>query len=337
VGVPDYQTLMRPLLALTEDGQPHAIAGLRAVLADEFNLTREQLAERVPSGRGTLFQNRVGWAATYLHRCGLLDRPKRAHYTITERGRHVLAQHPERIDLSVLAEFQEFHEFVARRRPAAVGEREAEAVPEQTLLSTDETATPEERMERAYRELRSALASEVLDRVKEQSWEFFEDLVIDVLRAMGYGGRRGAAERLGGRNDEGIDGVIREDALGLDLIYVQAKKWAPNVQRPDLQRFFGALEGQRATKGVFITTSDFSPQAVEFARNASRRMVLINGEQLAELMIDHGVGVTVQSSYEVPRVDLDYFVEDDGASSADEAASPSVQTDLPAVAESEIK
>jgi restriction system protein len=166
-------------------------------------------------------------------------------------------------------------------------------------------------MERADRELRSALAAEVLDRVREQSWQFFEDLVLRVLRAIGYGGPRGASERLGQSGDEGIDGVIREDALGLDLIYVQAKKWANNVQRPDIQRFYGALHGQRATKGVFITTSDFSSQAREYAEDVSPRVILVDGQQLAELMIEHGVGVTVEHSYEVKRIDLDFFSEDE--------------------------
>lgn len=243
MAVPDFQTLMRPLLALTEDGEAHQIADLRDALADEFELSNEDLAERIPSGRVTLLQNRVGWAATYLYRCGLFERPQRAHYRITERGREVLANHPERIDLNVLGQFEEFEEFRQRTRASKDTE------PEQTQLETEDTATPEERMDQAYRELRSALASDVLDRVREQSWRFFEDLVLHVLRAMGYGGPRGATERLGRSGDEGVDGVIREDALGLDLIYVQAKKWANNVQRPDLQRFFGALEGQRASKG----------------------------------------------------------------------------------------
>jgi len=168
-------------------------------------------------------------------------------------------------------------------------------------------------MDDAYRELRSALAAELLDRVREQSWQFFEDLVLDVLRATGYGGPRGAAERLGRSGDEGVDGVIREDALGLDLIYVQAKKWANNVQRPDIQRFFGALHGQGSTKGLFITTSDFSPQAREYADSVTPRVILVSGQQLADLMIDHGVGVTVEHAYEVKRLDLDYFVSDESA------------------------
>lgn len=295
---------MRPLLALADDGEAHAIGDLRNALADEFELSEDDRAERIPSGRVTTLQNRVGWAATYLYRCGLLERPRRAHYRITERGRQVLGDNPDRIGLNVLRQFEEFHEFRQR-----TGSNDAAAEPPST--ATDETETPEERMEEAYGELRAELTAELLDRVREQSWQFFEDLVLHVLRAMGYGGLHGGSDRLGRSGDEGVDGVIREDALGLDLIYVQAKKWANNVQRPDIQRFYGALHGQRATKGVFITTSDFSPQAKEYAEGVTPRVILINGRQLAELMIHHGVGVTVEHAYEVKRLDLDYFVLDD--------------------------
>ena len=305
MAVPDFQTLMRPLLVLTEDGAQHQISDLRDALAQQFELSDEDLAQRIPSGRVTTLQNRVGWAATYLYRCGLLDRPRRAHYRIMERGRQVLADNPERVDLNVLRQFEEFEEF---RQRSGTRRQPTES---QTQLTTEDSETPEEQLDEAYRELRTALAAEVLDRVREQSWQFVEDLVIDVLRAMGYGGPRGAAERLGRSGDEGVDGVIREDALGLDLIYVQAKKWENNIQRPDIQRFYGALHGQRATKGVFITTSDFSPQAREYAEGVTPRVILVEGQQLAELMIDHGVGVTVEHSYEVKRVDIDYFVHDE--------------------------
>jgi restriction system protein len=306
--VPDFQTLMRPLLALADDGQAHAIADLRSALAEQFHLSEEDLAERIPSGRVTTLQNRVGWAATYLYRCGLLERPRRAHYRVTERGRDVLVRNQERIDLSVLEQFEEFEEF-RQRSPRQTPKPDQP----QTQSATDDSETPEEQMETAYRELRSALTAELLDRVREQSWQFFEDLVLDVLRAAGYGGPRGASERLGRSGDEGVDGVIREDALGIDLIYVQAKKWANNVQRPDIQRFFGALHGQGATKGIFITTSDFSSHAREYATSVTPRVILVDGQQLAELMIDHGVGVSVEHAYEVKRLDLDYFASEESA------------------------
>lgn len=311
--VPDYQTLMRPLLALTEDGQVHRIGDMRDALAARFELTPEDIAERLPSGRDTVLRNRVGWAATYLYRSGLLERPRRAHYRITARGRTVLADHPERVDLTVLSQFEEYTEFrdstgTTPSPPASAPQLDV------TTAAPEDSETPEERMEQSYRQLRSAIADELLERVRDKSWEFFEDLVLDVLRSMGYGGPRGSSEHLGRSGDEGVDGVIREDALGLDLIYVQAKKWTNNVQRPDIQGFYGALEGKRASKGVFITTSDYSPQAREYAASVSRRLVLINGRELAELMLDHGVGVAVEHSYEVKRIDLDYFIEDESDS-----------------------
>ena len=303
MAVPDFQTLMRPLLALTEDGGEHKIADLRDTLGRQFELSADDLAERIPTGRVTKLQNRVGWAATYLYRCGLLDRPRRAHYQITERGRQVLEENPERVDLGVLGQFEELEEFRRGSRPTK-GDGQTPGV-------SEDAETAEERLDAAYRELHSALTDELLDRVREQSWQFFENLVIDVLRAMGYGGPRGAAERLGASGDQGVDGVIREDALGLDLIYVQAKCWSNTVGRPDIQRFFGALTGQRASKGIFITTSTFSSEAREYADSVTPRVILVDGHQLAELMIDHGVGVAVEHAYEVKRIDLDYFVEDE--------------------------
>jgi restriction system protein len=308
VAVPDFQTIMQPLLAAHEDGAEHEIAATRAALADQFGLSAEDRAERIPSGRVTTLQNRVGWAATYLFRSGLLERPRRAHYRITDRGRTMLAQHPQRIDLGVLKQFDEFEEF-RKREPTPA----APQSPEQLL---SDTATAEERIDAGYRELRSALAADLLDRVREGSWEFFEQLVLDVLKAMGYGGPEGSVERLGGGGaDEGVDGVIREDALGLDLIYVQAKSWEGTVGRPEIQKFFGALHGKRAGKGVFITTSKFSADAREYAREVTPRVILVDGRQLAELMVDHNVGVTVQQTFELKSINLDYFVEGEGSGS----------------------
>lgn len=297
---------MRPLLAELEDGQAHNIANVRERIAVEFQLSPDDLAERIPSGRVTKLQNRIGWAATYLYRCGLLERPRRAHYRITDRGRQVLRDHRNRVDLDVLRQFPEFAEF---RQPSRESDGQPAHDPVQVPGGGDQTA--EERIETAYRELRGALVAELLDRVREQSWDFFEDLVLDVLRAAGYGGPEGAAERLGASGDGGVDGVIREDALGLDLIYVQAKSWTNTVGRPDVQRFYGALQGRRASKGIFITTSGFSREAVEYAETVQPRVILVDGRALAELMIEHGVGVSVEHRYEVKRADLDYFVRDD--------------------------
>jgi len=306
VAVPDFQMIMRPLLALLADGAEQPVAVLRGELAEQFSLTPEDLEEELPSGRAKTFANRVGWATTYLYRCGLLDRTSRSVYRITDRGRGVLESHPDRVDLSVLSQFEEFHEFRRARtdpRAAQVADGAGAVV---------DGATPEERVAAAYRELRSALAADLLDRVLDHSPEFFEQLVLDVLHAMGYGGLRAeAVQRLGKSGDEGVDGVIREDTLGLDQIYIQAKRWRNPVSRPDIQKFVGALHGQRATKGVFITTSTFSGEAIAYADNITPRVVLIDGKELTQLMIDHDVGVAVATRYDLKKVDQDYFVGDD--------------------------
>ena len=332
MAVPDFQSLMRPLLLVVDDGEDHAITAIRSQLAKRFALSQADVEELIPSGRVTTLQNRVGWAATYLYRTKLIDRPQRAVYRITNRGRQVLEQNTERVDLGVLSQFEEFNEF-----------RQTET----TSNGADETSsaghgsdqTPEERMASAYGEMHSALVSELLDQVLDQSSEFFEQLVLDVLHGMGYGGNRDdAAERLGQSGDQGVDGVIREDPLGLDLIYVQAKRWTNVVGRPEIQKFFGALHGQRATKGVFITTSNFSKDAVEYAQQVTPRVILLDGKGLARLMIEHSVGVTGFRAYELKRLDLDYFtIEDVGAvaestdptltdGKATNAASPKAET-----------
>jgi restriction system protein len=296
---------MRPVLALLDDGNEWTSASIRDAIRTEFQLSPEEVEERLPSGRDTTFRNRVGWALTYLYRADLLARPRRSVYRITDRGRQVLRDHPERVDNSVLQLFEEFREFRSRdTSPRQAGPQ----VPAQVEMSIEDVATPEERAASAYRELRAALASDVLERVSEQSDEFFEQVVLDVLQAMDYGGsREDAAERLGKSGDGGVDGVIREDKLGLDLIYVQAKNWSNTVGRPEIQRFVGALQGQRATKGVFITTSSYSREAITYAESVSPRVILVDGKELAELMIDHGVGVSVTTRYEIKRIDLGYF------------------------------
>jgi restriction system protein len=311
---------MRPLLIVLEDGQEHPVKAIREQLADGFSLAEADLAELIPSGRVTTFQNRVGWAATYLYRTRLIERPKRAVYRISDRGRQVLHDNPERVDLKVLSQFEELAEFRRGKATSADGG-------ETPAAAAGDEQTPEERIDSSYRELRSAVAGELLDQIVEQSAGFFEELVLDVLHAMGYGGSRDdAAERLGQSGDEGVDGVIREDRLGLDLIYVQAKKWEVVVGRPEIQKFFGALHGQRATKGVFITTSRFSKEAIDYARDVTPRVILIDGPELAQLMIEHGVGVSVIRTYELKRLDLDYFVAEDEAVPApsDVPAAPAV-------------
>ncbi len=297
---------MRPLLEALSDDRDHSIKSIRRDLTSHFSLSDADIEERIPSGRVTTFQNRVGWATTYLFRAGLIERPQRAVYRITERGHEVLEANPKRVDLAVLSQFEQFEEFRSKRNARA---------PRAQSVETTENQTPEERIQSAYKELQSALADQLLERVREQSASFFEQLVLDVLRAMGYGGlREQDAERLGRTGDEGVDGVIREDRLGLDMIYIQAKKWSDTVGRPEIQKFVGALQGQQATKGVFLSTSLFSSDAIEYAARVSPRVVLVDGDQLAQLMIEHGVGVTTSDSYRLKRLDLGYFeVEDDSA------------------------
>ena len=261
------------------------------------------MAERLPSGLARTFANRVGWAATYLYRTGLLARPQRSVYTITERGRDILARYPDRVDLHVLAQFPEFDEFrqpSRRRQAAGVG-----------LGIEGQDATPEERIVSAYDEMREALIADLRDRIHTMPFEAFEDLVLDVLHAMGYGdGTEDDRIRTGGSGDAGIDGVIRQDRLGLEGIYVQAKRWQANVGRPVIQGFIGALQGARAARGVIVTASTFSQDARDYAATVSPRVVLIDGERLAELMIDHNVGVSPRERYEVKRIDGDYFGEE---------------------------
>jgi restriction system protein len=305
--VPDFQSLMRPVLDVLEDGAEHSIKSIQAAIAGRYALTPEEKQQMLPGGTGTVLASRVGWAATYLYQTKLLDRPRRGVYRITDRGRTVFAANPERVDLKTLDQFPELREFRKGKKPAGGGD----AVPVPPVV--DET-TPEERIDGAYHELRSALASELLDLVLEQAPEFFERLVLDVLHAMGYGGSRDeTTEHLGQSGDEGVDGVIREDQLGLDRIYVQAKRWKVDrtVGRKDIQEFVGALQGKHGTKGVFLTTSTFSSGAVEYADSVTPRISLVDGLELSELMTDHGVGVSVSRSYDLRRVDRDYFPSDD--------------------------
>jgi restriction system protein len=316
MAIPDFQTAMRPVLVALEDGQQRKRASIRSAVASHFSVSPAELEERNPNGRDKMFHNRVGWAITYLYRAGLISRPKPATYQLTDRGKLVLAEHPDRVDLKVLSQFEEFNEFKQTK---------SSNKPPATQPDTTAEQTPEEQIDHAYSELQAALAADVLDRVYEKEPEFFELLVLDVLRAMGYGGSETASiQHLGKSGDEGIDGVIREDELGLDLIYVQAKRWANAVGRPEIQKFFGALSGQGASKGVFITTATFTAEAEAYASSVTPRVVLVDGKTLARLMIEHDVGVTVARSYKLKRIDLDYFSTDgdDVAVAPDPAASP---------------
>ena len=302
MSVPDFQSLMLPMLQFASDGQVHSIAEAREALAAHFNITEAERGEMLPSGRQRRFDNRVAWAKVYLERGGLLESPKRAHFLISTRGREVLSRKIARIDIGFLTQFEEFGEF-RKSRGRSSGENGPPPAPG--------PETPEETFERAYQAIREELAAELLTKAKGGTPEFFERLVVDLLLKMGYGRSRAEAGRAIGRaGDEGIDGIISEDRLGLETIYIQAKRWSGTVGRPDIQKFVGALHGKRARKGVFITTGSFSADATDYVERIDPRVVLIDGEQLAEYMIDYNLGVTVRAPYELKRVDSDYFADE---------------------------
>ena len=265
----------------------------------------------LPSGTAPLFDNRVGWARTYLKQAMLIESRKRGVFHISARGKDLLAKNLPRIDNSTLEQYQEYLDFRLRRgEPRETSKPEA-LTPHASLVRIVETptdSTPEELFSQAYQRLRSNLEAELLEQVKGSTPAFFERLVIDLLVSMGYGGsRRDAGRAIGKTGDGGIDGIIKEDKLGLDVIYIQAKRWEGTVGRPEIQKFAGALQGQRANKGVFITTSNFSREAEEYTNIIASKIILINGEQLATLMVDHNVGVSPISAFEIKRIDSDYF------------------------------
>ncbi len=301
--IPDYQTLMLPLLKILSDGQEHSYRDLIENLAAEFKLTDEDRKELLPSGNQLLFDNKVSWAKTYLKKAGLIDSPRRAVFVITDLGRQTLSDNPERIDTKYLMRFPAFLEFKLISR---------EKREEEKTLSENDTQTPEELLDRAYQEMRKSLAFDLLNKVLELPPAAFERLIVELLVKMGYGGSiKDAGRAIGGSGDEGVDGVIKEDKLGLDVIYLQAKRWKPGnvVGRPELQKFVGALAGQGAKKGVFITTSTFTKEALDYTPKNETKIVLIDGEQLAQLMIDYNIGCSTQQTYEIKKIDGDYFEE----------------------------
>jgi len=306
MAIPDYQTLMLPLLKLAADGGEHRFRDAIERLASEFAISDAERAELLPSGTAPLFDNRVGWARTYLKQAGLLRSPKRGAFQITEPGRRLLAENPKFIDVALLDRYEPFRDFRSRRRDKNEVETETEIKTPPPEPPSDQT--PEDALAVAYQKLRRNLETELLEQVKAASPAFFERLVIDLLVAMGYGGSRQDAGRAIGRSgDEGIDGIIKEDKLGLDVIYVQAKRWDGAVGRPEIQKFAGALQGQRANKGVFITTSTFTRDAEDYANVINSKIILIDGQRLSMLMVDHNVGVALVGLYELKRIDSDYF------------------------------
>lgn len=289
--VPELQSLFLPLLRLTADGAEHALRDLRQQLQVELQLTDDDLVKRIAGGQSK-FGNRVSWGAVNLCRGGALERLGQGVFRITPRGRDLLQQHPEGLGLEDLVD--------TAKRGVSPEPGANESIGE----------SPEERMERSDQQLRRALADELLEATRKCSWAFFENLVVKLLVAMGYGGPNGEGGRTVGRGaDGGIDGIIQADKLGLETVYVQAKKWKDTVGRPTVQAFAGSLDGRRARKGVIITTSEFSKDALEYVNTIEKKIALIDGHQLAELMMDHGVGVTPGIVYHVQRLDHDYFEE----------------------------
>jgi restriction system protein len=301
---------MLPLLQFAADGREHTKREAVDALAVQLRLTPAELATLLPSGRQGVFDNRVAWARSYLKHAGLLDAPRRGVFVITDRGRQLLAEGVTRIDNRVLSRYPEFLDFTsgATRKK---GEGAVDLVAPSDERESD--LTPDEWIRAGHKQLRETLAAELLQRIGMASPRFFEGLVVDLLVAMGYGGSHEDAARVVGQSgDGGIDGIIKQDRLGLDNIYVQAKRWqsGSTVGRPDVQQFAGALHGRKASKGVFITTSTFSREAVEYARGVQTAIVLIDGKELAELMLDYGIGVSLQETIRLQRVDEDYFVEE---------------------------
>ncbi len=301
--IPDYQSLMLPLLRLVADKQEHKYRDLIESLAIKFQLTDEERKELLASGNQAIFDNRVGWAKTYLKKAGLLDSPKRATFIITQIGLDTLNKSPSRIDAKYLRQFPAFLEFQNASR------NENETEDETTTVAVNQQ-TPEESLDIAYQRIRKSLASELINNVVDLSPAFFERLVVELLVKMGYGGSiKDAGKAMGKSGDEGIDGTIKEDKLGLDIIYIQAKRWKPGnvVGRPEIQKFVGALAGQGAKKGIFITTSNFTKEALDYTPRNETKIVLIDGQQLAQLMIDYNLGCTTQQTYEIKKIDSDYF------------------------------
>ncbi len=298
MALPPFNQFLYPALGVFGDGQPHSLREVRERVATGLQLSETDKAVLLGNGRTPVYIGRTDWAVTFLHRANALERVSRGVYRVTDRGLELLSRKGAALAVKDLMEYSEFLDFWAPKRVDNGGGG----------ISPPDERPPIERLEAAYAEAREALAAELRDRVRQVTPQFFEQLVLDLLEAMGYGGSiEGSGIRVGGTGDEGIDGIIKEDKLGLDVVYVQAKRWQQNIGRPDVQAFVGALAGKKARKGVFITTSDFTKEAREYVQNIDAKIVLIDGRQLAELMIDHDVGVTVVQTYRLKRVDSDYF------------------------------
>jgi|SRR3989344_4028258 len=290
--VPKYEEMMLPVLQELADGGTRGGQDVASAVAKKMAVSEEDLQQILPSGGQTVFQNREAWAATYLAKAGLIARPERGYLKITERGLAVLKQNPEKIDNEFLRRFKEFQDFKAK-----------------TPAESTNDSTPQEDLEKGFQGIGASVRDEIIERLHEVNPTRFEQIVIDVLVAMGYGGsHEDAAKAVGKSGDEGVDGVINEDRLGLDTIYIQAKRWKANIGRPDVQSFVGALSGRHANKGIFITTSAFTNEAMDYVKTLREKVILIDGERLASLMFEFNVGVATESTYHVKRIDTDYFL-----------------------------
>ncbi|WP_025596140.1 restriction endonuclease [Agrobacterium tumefaciens] len=306
--IPDYQTLMLPVLRLAATGETR-VADVAERIADDLGLTQAERDELLPSGRQRLLHNRIHWAKFYMTKAGLIASPARGCFVATNKGKALLATSPERIDVGLLMQEPEFREFYKNEGVAA----EENGISAKSVQDTSVRTTPEEQIDAAYVSMQAALRDELLQRILSNSPAFFEQLIVDLLVAMGYGGsHKDAAAQLGRSGDGGVDGIVNEDRLGLDRIYIQAKRYAPGnpVGRPDVNGFVGSLVGLGATKGVFVTTSTFSQPARDYVKHLSQRVILIDGQELADLMIEHGVGVRSYRTVDFKRLDEDFFGEE---------------------------
>lgn len=301
--IPTYEEIMLPFLKHIADGKEHSLSETHDTLAEFFNLTDDEIRKLLPSGKQPIFRNRVGWARTYLKKAGLLVSPKRAHFRITEKGKNLLEEKPAEITSKFLMRYEEFVEFQSKSGTENKEEKKG-------LTEKPEDQTPEEVLEYAHQQLKNDLATELLETIGNCSPAFFEKLVVDLLITMGYGGsRKDAGEAIGKTGDGGIDGIIKEDKLGLDTIYLQAKRWASSIPVRDIRDFTGALASKKAKKGIFITTSTYPQSVRRFVEQIEYKIILIDGKQLAELMIENNVGLTTTNTYDVKTIDSDYFEE----------------------------
>jgi len=299
MAIPDYQSFMLPLLKYAADNQEHSFNDAIDFLSKELNITDEERNYLLPSGTQFIVDNRIGWAKTYLLKAGLLESTRRGFFKITQKGLDYLKNNPSDLNTKILMQFEEFKNFRNTRKSKEEKEDQYEK---------ETTYTPQEALEYGLSKINETLADDLINRIKQCSPSFFEKLVIDLLVKMGYGGsKQEAAQVIGKSGDEGIDGIIKEDKLGLDVIYVQAKRWENVVGRPEIQKFVGALAGQNANKGIFITTSYFTKDAEEYAKGLSTKLILIDGKKLTDLMIEYNVGVSIIDTIQIKKIDSDYF------------------------------